>query len=159
MPLREFLSACHTLRFVAPACRATQRLNSLCPASETQLSRILQHLCDFKNSLAPDRHPRLQDQDACMFACAFCAGSPTRKRDYASERSIRTASRCKDMLAPDRKCPHWGPLSALAPARKYQHWGLMSEIRPLAVLCFGSFVDCAVLGLMVFVVVLVLVVL
>ena len=134
MPLHEFLSACHTLRSLAPACRATQRLNSLCPASETQLSRILRHLCDFENSLAPDRHPRLQDQDACMFACAFCAGSPTRKRDYASESSIRNVSRRKDMLAPDRNCPHWRPSPALAPDRNCPHWGPMSYLRPLTVL-------------------------
>jgi hypothetical protein len=109
MPLREFPSACHALRLLTPTRAATPRLNSLCAAIETRLLCILQSLCDFQNSLAPDRQTPLQDRDAWMLACASCAGSPTRNRDYASRQSLRTASRCQNMLAPDRKHQHGGP--------------------------------------------------
>ena len=106
MPLREFPSACHALRLLTPTCTTAPRLNSLCPAIETRLPCILQSLSDFKNSLALDRQTPLQDQDAWTLACASCEGSPTRNRDYASRQSFRTASRCQDMLAPDRKSQH-----------------------------------------------------
>jgi hypothetical protein len=109
MPLREFPSACHALRLLTPTCATAPRLNSLCPAIETRLPCILQSLWGFKNSLAPDRQTPLQDQDAWMLACTSCAGSPTRNRDYASRPSLRTASRCQDMLAPDRKYQHGAP--------------------------------------------------
>ena len=129
MPLREFPSACHALRLLTPTRAATPRLNSLCAAIETRLLCILQSLCDFQNSLAPDRQTPLQDRDAWMLACASCAGSPTRNRDYASRQSLRTASRCQNMLAPDRKYD-MGPLVCLG--------ACLESLSACSIFCFSA---------------------